>query len=140
MEIRNSGKVKKEIERFHKVLNHKDVVPAQSFKRNATSYAFVTHVNHTIALIASSNYELIPFQINRAFKAVDRIIDKPVYENYCNLAFRYLRNVIFFLKEYTEISDSLWEFCIESKSIHIGTIPSNIEEIYHCDIEGMKLN
>lgn len=137
MKIRDSGKAKKKLIRFHKLLNHKDVVPAQSFKRNSIAYAFVTHINHTISMVTSSNYDLIPFQINRAFKAVDRIIDKPVYEKYCELSFQYLRNLIFFLKDYTEISDTLWDFCIESQSNYIGNIPASIDEMYTCDIESL---
>lgn len=138
-EFANSAKIKREIGKFHKILNHRDVVPGQSFKMNVPAYPYVTHINHIIALFISSGYDLIPFQINRAFKAVDPIIAKPVYREYCELTFKYLRNMIFFIQNYTDVDETIKEICTQSNSDHVGYIPESPLEMYYCDIEKLKV-
>ncbi len=128
----NRGRIRREISKFHKVLNHSEVIPAQAFKRNSIAYEFVTHINHIITLFICTNYELIPFQIKRACRSLNSISDMPAYEGYLEIALNYLRNMIFFVSKYTEISEYAREFCIDSISEELGEIPTSPETMHVC--------
>jgi hypothetical protein len=93
---------RKEIERFHRVLNHEDIVPEQCYRMSSSNYRWVTYANHIIGLFLSKNYNVIPIFINRAFKEVQDSDNQPNAQPYKELLIDYLCQMAYFLENFTE--------------------------------------
>lgn len=61
------------IEKFHRRLNHRDVVPHGCYRRNSLHYPLICYVNNISGLYISSNFDGIPIFIDRAYKEIHTI-------------------------------------------------------------------
>ncbi len=76
--------MREKLEIYHKKLNHKDNVPNTAYRRNDIDYPLVCYVNNIIGVYLSSNFDIIPIFIDRAYEYIsvrsEKNEDKPYYQ------------------------------------------------------------
>jgi len=106
------NKFRDKIDSFHQNLNHRDIVPERCYRRNNMHYRLVCYVNNIIALYLSSEFNVIPIFINRAFKEII-FLKKILKENkrkippYCNFVLEYLKLMAEFSNSLESVEDYL---------------------------------
>lgn len=107
MAILNEGAkdARNEIKKFHSVLNQRNLVPDQCYRRNNQYFRLVTYVNHTVGLFLSSNYDVIPTFLNRAFFELQRLNSQPIATQYEKVAYDYLCQVAYFVQKFPAVDD-----------------------------------
>lgn len=113
-------KARKELDKFHICLNSSSLLPAQTYVPNSIGAQPVIVINQIIALIISKNYERIPFMVHLAYSSFSRLEGKPVYESYKKIAFDYLCQVSYFLKNYTDLDEVYLEKHIPKELLDSG--------------------
>jgi hypothetical protein len=91
------------IEEFQRLLNAPHLLPDQTLRRNAVHYALVSYLNNITGLYLSGNYASIPVFVARAFEHMSQRPPEALYRPYFALADAYLKQVIYFLREFTDI-------------------------------------
>lgn len=98
---------RKEIEKFHLLLNHDAMIPAQCYRMSNNLYSMVCYTNQVVALFVSKNFQMIPVFINRAYKQLKQFDDQPGTVGYRTLVLDYLCQVTFYLENYCNL-DPEW--------------------------------
>jgi hypothetical protein len=103
--MRNEGSKssRETINAFHRCLNAEGLLPSQTYIPGRFGFNPVFIINQIVALFISHNYERIPGQINIAFSHFNAFDGRPVFYPYRAIAYDYLCQVTFFLKEYSGI-------------------------------------
>lgn len=99
--------VRKEIEKFHLLLNHEAMIPAQCYRMSDNLYSLVCFTNQIVALFISQNYQMIPIFIERVLKQLQRVESQPGITGYCNLVYDYLCEVTYYLDQFCNL-DEQW--------------------------------
>lgn len=104
-QLSSAKEARKEIDKFHFLLNHDAMIPAQCYRMSDNLYGLVSYTNQVVALFVSKNYEMIPIFINRAFKEFQRFESRPGVEGYRNLVYNYLCQVTYYLYSYCDLDE-----------------------------------
>ncbi|WP_444943053.1 hypothetical protein ACJJIK_13565 [Microbulbifer sp. ZKSA006] len=96
---------RKEIDKFHLLLNHDAMIPAQCYRMSDNLYGLVCYTNQVVALFISRNFEMIPIFINRAYKQLQRFDSQSGVAGYRNLVFDYFCQVTHYLDRYCNLDD-----------------------------------
>ena len=89
------NKERSNIEGWHKVLNHPDLLPEKAFRRNASIYELVSYVNNIIGCYSSENFGPIPLFIERARSHMSENPNE--HEQYYSKVEGYLKDLKVFL-------------------------------------------
>ncbi|WP_338846286.1 hypothetical protein V8J88_21315 [Massilia sp. W12] len=108
------------VKAFHYCLNSSGLLPSQTYIPANVGFAPVCVVNQIVALFFSHNYERIPGLIRFAYERFDAFDVKPVFSAYKAIAFDYLCQVSFFLREFTDLDKAELERTIPSAIFHAG--------------------
>ncbi len=79
-----------DLEKYHRALNRKEVLPGSYLRRNHKFYPFVCYVNNIISLYMSENYEEIPVMINRAYQSALEYSDEEKKQDYIKMVLEYI--------------------------------------------------
>lgn len=102
--LAGAKQARKEIEKFHAMLNVEGFVPEQCYRMSHGRYRMVSYVNQVVALFLSRNYYVIPLFISRAIKEADRH-QQPNTKEYRSLVTDYFCQMSWFLKKYSEVEE-----------------------------------
>ncbi len=105
MQNEGAKKARSAIKAFHYCLNSTALLPIQVYTPSQIGAVPVLWVNQIVALMFSHNYVRIPFCIRHAYSGFNQIKDKPVFDSYRKVAFDYLCQVAYFLKNFTDLEE-----------------------------------
>lgn len=84
-------------DKYHKMLNRKDILPGVYLRRNHKFHPLVCCVNNILALYLAENYDEIPVMINRAHKILLDCSPEERNQEYMKMVMEYLA----FMAKYT---------------------------------------
>jgi hypothetical protein len=98
-----------EIEKYHKILNSKVILPNEFLARNSVFYPLVCYVNTIIGLYISENFDIIPIFIKRAYEFIRKV------DNETTLQQKYKQTILDYLTLMADFINS--REAIENKDI-----------------------
>lgn len=91
---------RRELERFHALINSPRWVPEQCYRMSSGTYALIGYVNQVTGLYLSKNYAVVPVFLQRALRQLEQVRDERVSEPYRKLVVQYLSHVAHFLADH----------------------------------------
>lgn len=119
-QLTGSKSARKELEKFHSLLNNDAMIPAQCYRMSHTHYSMVCYTNQVVALYLSKNYQMIPLFIERSYKQMERFEGQPNTEGYRSLVLNYFSQMAFYLKEYTDLDPEWFKARIPQPIVDAG--------------------
>ncbi len=111
---------KKEIEKFHVLLNHDAMIPGQCYRMSHTYYSMVCYTNQVVALFISKNFQMIPLFIGRAYAQLERFEGEPNTEGYRKLVLDYLSQMSFYLTRFATLDEEWFKYHIPEVILNRG--------------------
>ncbi|MFZ6844222.1 hypothetical protein [Undibacterium sp. RuTC16W] len=121
MSITGGKEERTKLKQFHIMLNHANIVPEQSYRMSGTIYPLVCYVNNIVALYGSKNYEVSPIFISRVINHMDDHPAPPAASAYYDMIARYIRQMTYVLKNYSEIRIETLELFVPAEVLHAGS-------------------
>lgn len=116
----NEKSARKEIEKFHLLLNHQAMIPAQCYRMSDNLYSLVCFTNQIVALFISKNYQMIPIFIERVFKQLQRVESQPGVMGYRHLVYDYLCQVSYYLAQFGDLDEEWFKSRIPQELLDAG--------------------
>ncbi|MCA2019226.1 hypothetical protein LDJ79_24240 [Vibrio tritonius] len=96
---------RKEIEKFHVLLNHEAMIPAQCYRMSDNLYSLVCFTNQIVALFISKNYQMIPIFMGRVLTQLQKVQNQPGVIGYSKLVYDYLCQVAYYLDQFCNLDE-----------------------------------
>lgn len=112
--------VRKEIEKFHVLLNHEAMIPAQCYRMSDNLYSLVCFTNQIVALFISKNYQMIPIFIGRVLTQLQKVESQPGVMGYRNLVYDYLCQVAYYLDRFCNLDEEWFKSRIPHELLKAG--------------------
>ena len=116
----NAKSARKEIEKFHLLLNHQAMIPAQCYRMSDNLYSLVCFTNQIVALFISKNYQMIPIFIERVLKQLQRVESQPDVMGYRHLVYDYLCQVSYYLAQFGDLDEEWFNSRIPQELLDAG--------------------